>query len=78
MNISVSAALFIYEVTRQRHAKGLASYLMDEEQVQQTLTYFAEMQSYFTKRNKRLRKARAYKRKGLSLDTASIQDDTPT
>jgi tRNA (guanosine-2'-O-)-methyltransferase len=78
MNISVSAALFIYEVTRQRHAKGLASYLMDEEQVQQTLTYFTEMQSYFTKRNKRIRKERAYNRKGLSLDKGSIQDDTLT
>lgn len=71
MNISVSAALFIYEVTRQRHAQGIAPYLMDEDDVQQTLTYFNEMQNYFTKRNKRIRKERAYNRKGLP-----VQDDS--
>lgn len=76
MNISVSAALFIYEVTRQRHAKGIDPYLMDEEQVQQTMTYFTEMQDYFTKRNKRIRKERAYNRKGMSLNIESNKDDT--
>ncbi len=70
MNISVSAALFIYEVTRQRHAQGIAPYMMDEDSVQQTLTYFNEMQQYFKARNKRIRKERAYNRKGLP-----VQDD---
>lgn len=65
MNISVSAALFIYEVTRQRHAQGIDPYMMGEDDVQQTLTYFMDMQTYFTKRNKRIRKERAYNRKGL-------------
>lgn len=68
MNISVSAALFIYEVTRQRREQGLTSYLMDEEQAKQTLDYFAEMQQYFAKRNKRLRKERAYRRQGRLVD----------
>ena len=68
MNISVSAALFIYEITRQRRANGINDYMMDEAQVSQTLDYFVEMQNYFTKRNKRIRKEKAYRRKGLSLD----------
>ena len=45
--------------------------MMDEDSVQQTLTYFEEMQQYFAKRNKRTRKERAYNRKGLPT-----QDDT--
>ena len=63
MNISVSAALFIYEITRQRNAKGLESYLMDEDHVQETLDYFTQMQAHFTKRNKRIRKERAARRR---------------
>jgi len=78
MNISVSAALFIYEVTRQRHAQGIARYMMEEDEVQQTLTYFIEMQNYFTKRNKRARQERAFRREGLSLDDLPTLDDTST
>jgi tRNA (guanosine-2'-O-)-methyltransferase len=62
MNISVSAALFIYEVTRQRRAVGIDPYLKDEDGVQKTLNYFQEMQEYFRKRNKRKRKDRALRR----------------
>jgi len=76
MNISVSAALFIYEVTRQRHAQGIDPYMMDEDGVQQTLSYFDEMQNYFTKRNKRIRKERAYNRKGLPSQDQSTPDNT--
>lgn len=76
MNISVSAALFIYEVTRQRRARGIENYLMDDEQAQDTLDYFVEMQQYFTRRNKRLRKERAYRRQGLPVDSLPPLDDT--
>lgn len=62
MNISVSAALFIYEVTRQRRASGMEQYLNDEAGVQGILKYFMEMQEYFRRRNKRKRKARALHR----------------
>ncbi len=62
MNISVSAALFIYEVTRQRRTKGLEQYLKDEDGVQATLDYFNEMQEFFRKRNKRKRKDKALRR----------------
>ena len=62
MNISVSAAVFIYEVTRQRRAKGLAKYQLDETQVQRTFAYFLEMQAHFDRRSKRLRQERARKR----------------
>ena len=62
MNVSVSAAVFIYEVTRQRRAKGLARYRPDETQVQQTFAYFLEMQAHFVRRSKRLRQERARKR----------------
>lgn len=68
MNISVCAALFIYEVTRQRRAKGFEAYLMGEEEIQETLTYFDEMQEYFRKRNKRIRKERALLRKQAQQD----------
>ncbi len=40
MNISVAAALFLYEVTRQRRVRGLADYQMDETQIQRTVDYF--------------------------------------
>lgn len=62
MNISVAAALFLYEVTRQRRAKGLADYQMDETQIQQTVDYFLEMQASFDRRGKARRKQRARQR----------------
>ena len=61
MNISVAAALFIYEVTRQRRAPGIGQ--PDEKQVQQTLDYFLKMQTTLNRRNKKLRKERARKRR---------------
>ena len=62
MNISVTAALFLYEATRQRRAKGLADYQMDETDVQQTLDYFLEMQAHLDRRRKARRKQRARQR----------------
>jgi len=71
MNISVSAALFIYEVTRQRRAQGMNAYKMGEEQVQHTLDYFSEMHQFFTRRNKRMRQEKAYLRQEQSSDNPS-------
>jgi len=68
MNISVTAALFIYEVARQRRAAGLDQYLKDEDGVQDTLDYFYEMQEFFRKRNKRKRQERALRRQQQSDD----------
>lgn len=76
MNISVSAALFIYEVTRQRRAQGMAAYMMDDDEVNHTLNYFMDMQQYFTRGNKRMRKERAYRREGLPLDDLPPLNDS--
>lgn len=78
MNISVSAALFIYEVTRQRRASGIDAYMMDDEQALETLDYFVEMQNFFSRRNKRLRKERAYRRQGLSVESLPPLDESAT
>lgn len=63
MNVSVSAALLLYEATRQRHARGLHSYLLDDKAAQHTLDYFLEMHESLGKRNKRQRLKRAQARK---------------
>ena len=57
MNISVAAALFLYEVTRQRRARGLAAYRPDEARIQQTVDYFLEMQVGLDRRGKARRKS---------------------
>ena len=59
MNVSVSAALLMYEVTRQRleHHPGLMQ--ADPEQTADTLAYLLEMHEQLGKRNKSLRKERA-------------------
>lgn len=59
MNVSVSAALCIYEVTRQRMARCPEYLSMAPDQVARTLDYFVEMHEQFSTRNKRLRVARA-------------------
>ena len=63
MNVSVSAALLLYEATRQRQARGIGNYLVDEEGAQRTLDYFLEMHESLGKRNKSLRARRAQARK---------------
>ncbi|MCY3779198.1 MAG: RNA methyltransferase [Chloroflexi bacterium] len=62
MNVSVSAALAIYEVTSQRraHCPGLLRATTDE--AARTLDYLLEMHENLGRRNKRLRKERAKKR----------------
>ena len=66
MNVSVSAALFLYEITRQRRVRGLADYQMDGAQVQRTVDYFLEMQQHLSRRNKARRRERARQRLGKS------------
>lgn len=62
MNISVAAALFLYEATRQRRARGLDAYRPDEAQIQRTVDYFLEMQASLDRRGKARRKERARRR----------------
>ena len=63
MNVSVSAALLLYEVTRQRHARGINNYLLDDEAAGRTLDFFLEMHESLGKRNKQRRAERARTRK---------------
>lgn len=62
MNVSVSAALCIYEVTRQRMARCPQYLNQAPKQAAQTLDYFVEMHRRLGKRNKKLRKERAKER----------------
>ena len=62
MNVSVSAALCIYEVTRQRMSRCPEYLSMTPEQVARTLDYFVEMHEHLGRRNKRLRRQRAKER----------------
>lgn len=66
MNVSVSAALFLYEITRQRNERGFSDYLVDESGAQRTLDYFLEMHEFLGKRNKRQRVERAEARQSRS------------
>jgi len=62
MNVSVTAALFLYEVTRQRRQQGPEAYVADEAARQKTLDYFLEMHRHLNRRNKVQRQKRANKR----------------
>ncbi len=62
MNVSVSAALCIYEVTRQRMARCPQHLSLGADQIAQTLDYFLDMHERLGKRNKTLRKERAKRR----------------
>ena len=68
MNVSVSAALFLYEATRQRRTRGLEIYAADKDGRQRTLDYLLDMHEHLSRRNKRLRKERAKKRLSPSND----------
>ena len=59
MNVSVSAALFIYEVTRQRMARCPQLLRVPPTQAAQTLDYFLEMHERHNRRNKMRRVERA-------------------
>ena len=62
MNVSVSAALAIYEVTRQRRAGCPELLQSTNEEAELTLEYLLEMHEHFSRQNKRLRKERAKQR----------------
>ena len=59
MNVSVTAALMLYEVTRQRRARCPDYLTPDATQFVETLDYFLTMHEQLGKRNKRLRVERA-------------------
>lgn len=59
MNVSVSAALAIYEVTSQRRERCPEKLQPSPKEVERTLTYLLGMHERLSKRNKRLRKERA-------------------
>lgn len=63
LNISVTAAMMLYEVTRQRRARCPELALPDAEQVAATLNHFLNMHEQLSRRNKRLRVQRAQRRK---------------
>ena len=62
MNVSVSAALCVYEVTRQRMARCPEYLSMAPDDVARTLAYLLEMHEHLGRRNKRLRKEQAKQR----------------
>ena len=62
MNVSVSAALCIYEVTRQRLSRCPQTLSMTPEEIAHTLDYFLEMHEQLGKRNKNRRVERAKSR----------------
>ena len=62
MNVSVTAALCVYEVTRQRMARCPEFLSLAPEKVERTFAYLLEMHEHLGRRNKRLRKERAKKR----------------
>ena len=66
MNVSVSAALCIYEVTRQRLTRCPEVLQMAPEEIAQTLDYFLEMHERLGKRNKKRRVERAKARRSKS------------
>ena len=65
MNVSVSAALCIYEVTRQRMARCPQFLSVAPEQAAQTLDYFLNMHEHLGKRNKKRRVERAKTRRSM-------------
>lgn len=63
INVSVSAALCIYEVTRQRMERCPQFLRLAPERVEGTLAYFLEMHQHLSRRNKKARKERAKERR---------------
>lgn len=68
MNVSVTAALFIYEATRQRLQQDAAAYAADDGAQQKTLDYFLEMHEHLNRRNKVQRQKRANERLSQSIE----------
>ena len=71
MNVSVSAALVMYEVTRQRRERCPDLLVTSPAQAERTLEYLLDMHEHLSKRNKRRRKERARSRVRTEADSAS-------
>lgn len=71
MNVSVSAALCLYEVTRQRMARCPELLRSRPDVAARTLAHFIEMHEQFNRRNKRVRKERAKTRLPKPADSTS-------
>ena len=63
LNVSVTASLFLYEITRQRRQRCPHLLHSSGEQAAQTLDYFLEMHHELGRRNKQTRKRRAKERR---------------
>lgn len=66
MNVSVSAALAIYEATRQRRERCPENLQSSPTEIERTFAYLLDMHERLSKRNKRLRKERAKARSAAS------------
>ncbi|MYD09827.1 MAG: RNA methyltransferase [Chloroflexi bacterium] len=66
MNVSVSAALAIYEVTRQRRERCPEALQPSAGEIERNFAYLLDMHERHNKRNKRLRKERAKARSAES------------
>ncbi len=62
LNVSVTAALCLYEITRQRQTRCPERLQNTAAQTQQVLEYFLEMHAHLGRRNKQQRKLRAKQR----------------
>ena len=62
LNVSVTASLCLYEITRQRRLRGADRYALDDEARAETLGYLLRMHETLNRRNKALRVARAKER----------------
>ena len=63
LNVSVTASLFLYEITRQRYERCPQLLTSADSQAAQTLDYFLEMHRELGRRNKQERKRRARQRR---------------
>lgn len=63
MNVSVSAALAMYEATNQRRLHRPDLLRAEHTEAERTLQYFLHMHEHLGRRNKRLRQERAKKRR---------------
>lgn len=70
MNVSVSAALAIYEVTRQRRERCPEKLQASPQEIERAFAYLLDMHEHLGKRNKGLRKERA---KARSAATAAAK-----
>ncbi len=71
LNVSVTAALCLYEVTRQRQARCPERLQNSAAQSAQTLDYFLEMHAHLGRRSKQQRKLRAQQRLSASPATSN-------